>query len=524
MNSRMREFVNTLPPFLKGRLPDVLILGGILALALIFRLHNIDKEAPWYDELMILSHLDAPSYLTFLAGVRYSEVTASSFHPTISWLWIQWLSGGGEHVMGLRLLSILLGLGSIGVTYVMGKRLAGLTAGATAAALLAVSQTHIFYSQEIRPYALMLLLAALSGLALLQLIQRPEKLWPWLPINVLANGALLFTHMMSWTLLVVQGITLWLCRGKEIKLWVSWGVSQLPAVVFMYLFVIRRLDPHRLEQYRLPDLPIDRVRVLIMLREFAGVLAPEGAPGFFHAMFGEQLFGWMGVFLGVSGLLAIGGTVYYWRKHRQSRCELPCDPKGVVYLCVWAVLPAGLLFFLSISWWYMFLSRYIIHCTLAVALIAGCAVAMLSSRWLRTTVAGGLIAISATLTWLFPGPFRAPYPELFDTIQGEAAGGTVYVTPRHYLRTVEYNWPLVHGDVQAPAFVPVQSIEKVPLLLREQVESGEKGEVWVLYHMDFDPLGYVEAVLEEAGIRHEYLAPAEHYYMGAFLYRLGASL
>ncbi len=405
----------------------------------------------------------------------------------------------------------------------MGKRLAGLTAGATAATLLAVSQTHIFYSQEIRPYALMLLFAALSSLALLHLIQRPDKLWPWLAINVLANGALLFTHMMSWTLLVAQGITLWICRGKEVKLWVSWGFSQLPPVALMYLLVIRRLDPHRLEQYRLPDLPIERVRVLIMFRELAGVLVPEGAPGFFHAKFGGQLFGWMGVFLGVSGFLAIGGTVYYWRKHARSGCGFPCDPRGLAYLCIWAVLPAGLLLLLSTSWWYMFLSRYIIHSTLAVALLAGCAVAMLSSRWLRTIVAGALISISAALAWSFPGPFRVPYPELFDAVQRKASEGTVYVTPRHYLRTVEYNWLLSHGNVQEPHFVPIQSIEKVPLLVHERVESGEKGEAFVLYHMDFDPLGHVEAVLGAAGVEHEYLAPVDHYYMGAFLYRVGGS-
>ncbi len=95
MTSRKVGSINTTPPFLRGRLSDVLILGVILVLALIFRLHNIENEAPWYDELMILAHLDAPSYLTFLAGVRHSEVTTSPLHPTMSWLWIQWLSGGG---------------------------------------------------------------------------------------------------------------------------------------------------------------------------------------------------------------------------------------------------------------------------------------------------------------------------------------------------------------------------------------------------------------------------------------------
>jgi hypothetical protein len=106
----------------------------------------------------------------------------------------------------LRAPSLLAGVATIPLTYVLGLRTVGRSAGLVAAALTALSPFMIFYSAEARGYALMVLLVLLSTLALLAAVDDRRTRW-WVAYGVCSCAAV-YTHYTSVFALGVQ--LLWL--------------------------------------------------------------------------------------------------------------------------------------------------------------------------------------------------------------------------------------------------------------------------------------------------------------------------
>ena len=94
-------------------------------------------------------------------AVGFSE-SAPPLYYALAWVWTQ-VTGTGE--FGLRSLSALAGVATVPVAYLLGAELRGRRAGLMAAALVAVNPMLLWYSQEARAYALLVLLcAALAAL------------------------------------------------------------------------------------------------------------------------------------------------------------------------------------------------------------------------------------------------------------------------------------------------------------------------------------------------------------------------
>jgi len=116
----------------------------------------------------------------------------------LAWPWVR-VFGSGE--AGLRSLSAVFGTATIVLIGLMARRLAGDRAGLAAAALAATSPLLIWYSQEARAYALLVMLVALSIVCL----QR-ERLGAWGLVAVLA----LATHYFAAFVVVPEaGWVLW---------------------------------------------------------------------------------------------------------------------------------------------------------------------------------------------------------------------------------------------------------------------------------------------------------------------------
>jgi uncharacterized membrane protein len=74
----------------------------------------------------------------------------------------------------LRLPSAIAGVLSLGAIYLLGRRLYGPREGLLSAAIMAVGATAIYYSQEARPYALVMLFAILSTYVWMNLARRRD--------------------------------------------------------------------------------------------------------------------------------------------------------------------------------------------------------------------------------------------------------------------------------------------------------------------------------------------------------------
>ncbi len=118
------------------------------------------------------------------------EVRASESNPplyyVLAWGWSK-LFGTGE--AGLRSLSALFGAATIPLAYLIGKDLLSRRAGLITAALVALNPMLIWYSQEARSYALLVLLCAASLLFFLR-ARRSGEAWDLAAVvAVLGAGA-----------------------------------------------------------------------------------------------------------------------------------------------------------------------------------------------------------------------------------------------------------------------------------------------------------------------------------------------
>lgn len=143
----------------------------ILLLAAFLRLYQLDFQSVWLDEVhtMIESNPEL-TYEEFDYIVFFREGMGHFYFLTVRIL--QEIFGISSYVV--RLYSALLGIAAVYCIYLLGKSLFSKSAGLIAAALLTVNSFIIFYSQEARPYMLLVFTVVLSFHLLVNFIRKPN--------------------------------------------------------------------------------------------------------------------------------------------------------------------------------------------------------------------------------------------------------------------------------------------------------------------------------------------------------------
>jgi 4-amino-4-deoxy-L-arabinose transferase-like glycosyltransferase len=146
------------------------------------------------------------------AGV-WHEVYTTSITPPLDY-WLAWLALHlGSAPSLIRLPSLLAGTALIPLLFVLGRRLGGNLAGLVAAAVAALSPFAIFYSTEGRAYEVMLLLVAVSTLALLRALDTGRRRW-WV-LHAVSACAAMWSHYTALFVLIVQAAwALWTHRER----------------------------------------------------------------------------------------------------------------------------------------------------------------------------------------------------------------------------------------------------------------------------------------------------------------------
>lgn len=184
---------------------ELLILAGIVVLGAILRFATIDLQSYRYDEAVTVARVLHPSFFVTFSEVPHSESTPPLYY-LVAWLWSRPF-GTGE--VWMRSLSALAGTATILVAY-LGARALPLPrrAGLIAAAAVAVSPVMIWFSQDVRAYALVVLLTALSFLFFARARRsgaRRDLAW-WAAFSALA----LATHYFAGFVVVAEAaLLLW---------------------------------------------------------------------------------------------------------------------------------------------------------------------------------------------------------------------------------------------------------------------------------------------------------------------------
>ncbi|MGH2877708.1 MAG: glycosyltransferase family 39 protein, partial [Solirubrobacteraceae bacterium] len=145
------------------------LLAAIVVLGALLRFTTLNEQSLWFDEATTwgivhhgLGHV--------LATVPRTESTPPLYYVLL-WLWSRVFGTGA---VGLRSFSALCGTLTIPIMWAIGRRLVSERVGLVAALLTAVNPLLFWYAQEARSYSLLLLLSAVSLLALVRALQAPS--------------------------------------------------------------------------------------------------------------------------------------------------------------------------------------------------------------------------------------------------------------------------------------------------------------------------------------------------------------
>ena len=128
-----------------------------MGIALVLRCAFISRQSLWVDEVQ------SWWFASDLGRALASERTNPPLYYTTLHFWIGWF---GHSEAGLRSLSVVPGVLSVGLVYAFAKKLFTRGIALGAALYQCISSFQIYYSQEVRTFAFLELFLLMAGLAL----------------------------------------------------------------------------------------------------------------------------------------------------------------------------------------------------------------------------------------------------------------------------------------------------------------------------------------------------------------------
>ncbi|MGL5079856.1 MAG: glycosyltransferase family 39 protein [Microcoleaceae cyanobacterium] len=450
-------------------LPIALILG----IGTILRLYQLTTESLWIDEMLSIGNAE-----TFQLKFPY-------LRPFYFVLLKQWMFLGTGDAW-LRGFSIIFGLGSIFLTYQLGRRLIDEPTGLLAALLMALSPLFINHSQEIRMYTLISFLSLGGTLALTHVLEHPT--YGALAIWVVARIALLLTNSNNVLILLPDTLVLAWTFRQQLRWFLTSGFA-------MGLIVIAFLPPvwvltqggasedfmaKQVGEYSKPGL----TQVLGMITQFTVywplrhlfesnqvVLQKDqlGDQSLVANLFASKtlsLIYYGGVTVVLLGLLGIPLFALFRRNLRSEQ---------LVWLCAWAMLPAALMLLISYTQSSIWFPRYLLFVApyFLILLASGFVVVW---RWRRSVGIGiailYLIAVSGGLKDYYTVLYRNDWQSVAQYLQSNEQPGDslIYYSvdkvraqslPRYYQGTTPMYDLSKSGKTLEKSFIQ-QELEQMP--------------------------------------------------------------
>jgi len=177
----------------------LLVLTGIAAF---LRLYALDLSPLWLDEALTYRFSLHPfsEYWGLISA-------GGEVHPPLFYWMEHFMLGFGHTETMLRVIPAVFGILTVPVIYFLGSHAVDRNAGLLAAALLAFSPFHLFYSQEARMYSPLLFFLSCALLFFLLAVKEERLKW-WLSFGIF-SGLAFWTHFYS--LLLIAGVYAWYC-------------------------------------------------------------------------------------------------------------------------------------------------------------------------------------------------------------------------------------------------------------------------------------------------------------------------
>lgn len=330
-------------------LPQSTALLVVLAGAAFARLYALDREGLWNDEVLSIL-MSRGSLSEVLAAVR------SDVHPPLyfllCWLW-QPIAGESEWLW--RFPSALCGIAAVSLTWRLGVRLVSRRAALMASVLAATSTMAIYYSQETRSYALLLLLTLV---ALDRTLAWEESRRTNDAVRLaLSATLLLYTHYFGALALLVFAVSMTMrlalpsqsmagapARSSDWRGVAVFGVTQAGALVAFspWIWAVAGTSTHVLNDFWLPSPEPHWVPLTFAI--FTGLARP---------VWGGSRITWAEIGLGLAVTLPIV-VALGWLALRRGAAEHSAAPAAEpprvsvwVLLAGWLLVPAAIAYAVS---------------------------------------------------------------------------------------------------------------------------------------------------------------------------------
>lgn len=180
-------------------------LGALLVAGFCFRLLAAWGKVFWFDEAISLAFAkqDLSNILT---------ATLADNHPPFYYLFLHFWMKFSQSEFFLRLPSIIFGLISIFLIYLVTEKLFDKKVASVSSLILALSPLHVYFSAETRMYSLWTMLTLAGFYFFLKILSRPKKIY-YLIFNILFLISL-YTHYFTIFFLLSLDLFLILKRKK----------------------------------------------------------------------------------------------------------------------------------------------------------------------------------------------------------------------------------------------------------------------------------------------------------------------
>lgn len=362
----------------------------------------------------------------------------------------------------LRLLSVILALAVVPITYRFARLLCGRREALLASALLGGSWAFTRYAQEVRAYSLAMVLTAAAWLVLVRWAQAPvpspearRLRAAYTTLVVLA----LLSHGLTGLQVIAQAFAVGLLpdRHRRVRALIPSGLAFV-----VTLGVLTSVGAAEVANW-IPPLSLDQLGDLI------------------HAFTGPGL--WASVILGGSILAGVAVAVGAYRRGSGI------DAWRYAVVVSWALIPPFLLIAVSTVRPYM-LPRYVLGSLPAVSMLMALSVRALDSR--RLLVVAAVVVLMATVVFGRISLADDPYDDwarMAESVAAQAQADDVVAFPTLTVRPAfDFAWAEIDPEIAPQVISPVGPLgeihrkypyhgpDVVPALLAEQAPP----RIWVI--------------------------------------------
>lgn len=367
----------------RGRVPFFLIL--LLAFAI--RVYHLDGQSMWSDEGLSLYRIHQPVSQQLQNIITVDGVDTRDTNPPFYFLLLHgWNILTGDTIFALRYGGVLLALLSIPLIYRLTALVSGENGSLAAAFLLAISPFHIWQSQILRNYGLLITLNLLCLYGLWRFIKGGPQAKRWLWLWAVAGLLGIYSHYFGFFIFAYGLVALTVTTAS------GWGKQRLSSLfpqrwfwagLILSLLILLPAIYIGLDRFRAgQQIDFNYIPTRTVAYHALGAFAVGVSPSLSHPW--DRL--WPAL------LLALGGLFWLWHQKRLT----------ALLVLGYQLIPLGLLQLLSLFNPLYNGTRHLLIGLPPFLILLATGVMRAPTRWLRVFAWGlGIITVVIQLNWLY---------------------------------------------------------------------------------------------------------------------------